>query len=126
MKLAIVGCRWFNDYELLCITMEDIKINIKNEWSWRFINKIISGGAKGTDTLAERYAKEKGYNFREFPANWNKHGKQAGYLRNIQIVDNADFIIAFWDRESKGTKHTIDLAKRKGKPYHVIIINKEE
>lgn len=78
------------------------------------VSKVVSGGARGVDSLAERYAKDRSIPFEEFPADWNKHGKSAGYRRNEQMADNADALIAIWDGESKGTKHMIDIAKRKG------------
>ena len=49
----------------------------------------------------------------EFPADWDKHGKSAGYKRNLEMAENADALIAFWDGESRGTKHMIDIAKEK-------------
>jgi hypothetical protein len=106
MKVIIAGSRTFNDYELLK--------RVCNE-TLTTITEIVSGTANGADKLGERYAKEKGYSIKQFPADWNKHGKSAGYIRNKQMAEYADALIAFWDGKSKGTKHMIDLAK-----YHKI------
>ena len=104
MKLAIVGSRDFNDYELLKKTLEPIKKNV---------TLVVSGGAKGADSLGERYAKENNIKCEQFPAEWDKYGKSAGYRRNKQMADIANALIVFWDGESRGTKHMIDIAKEK-------------
>lgn len=108
IKLAVVGSRTFIDYDYMCQTLK-----------WFDIKQIISGGAKGADALAKRYAEEHNIDYKEFPANWDKHGKSAGYIRNKQIVDAADEVVAFWDGESKGTQHTITITEEQGKPLHV-------
>lgn len=100
MKIAIVGSRNFNDYPLL--------VNILNLFC--LPDEIISGGAKGADTLADNYAENNGIKFTVFKADWNKYGKSAGFIRNRLIVNAADMVIAFWDGESRGTKDTIDKA----------------
>jgi hypothetical protein len=108
MKIIIAGCRNFNDYEFL---KEKVSHAIKN------INKdkieIVSGGAKGVDSLGEAYAAEFGLKCKIFPADWEKNGKAAGHIRNAQMGDYADALIAFWDGESRGTKHMIKYAKNK-------------
>jgi ankyrin repeat protein len=67
--------------------------------------------ASGADILGKQYAIDRKLNYIEFPADWNKYGKRAGFIRNQEIVDNSDFVIAFWDGVSNGTKHSIELAK---------------
>ncbi|WP_417886662.1 hypothetical protein [Zunongwangia sp.] len=62
--------------------------------------------------MEEKYAQPKGYAIKQFPANWNKYGKSAGYRRNAEMAEYADALIAFWDGKSISTKHLIDLAKR--------------
>lgn len=76
---------------------------------------IISGGAKGADSLAKRYAIEHSIPIREHLPNWELHGKSAGYIRNKQIVDDCDFLVAFWNKKSKGTANSITLAEEAGK-----------
>lgn len=75
---------------------------------------VISGTASGADTLGEQWANLKGIPVERFPADWDKYGKSAGYRRNEQMADNAEALIAIWDGQSRGTKHMIDIAKRKG------------
>ena len=105
MELAIIGSRSFNDYDKLKNEVDKIEN----------ITTIISGGAKGADTLAEKYAFEKNIPIKIFPANWSKFGKRAGIIRNKEIIDNCDKVIAFWDGESRGTTNSITVAKNKGK-----------
>ena len=105
MRVVIAGGREFGDYELLREICDE---HILPD------SEIVSGGARGTDTLGERYAKETGRGLKIFPADWNKHGKGAGHIRNKQMAEYSDMLIAFWDGESKGTKNMIDTSKRLG------------
>lgn len=103
-KVIIAGSRDFNDYETLksfCDKMLQRKTNIE----------IISGTAKGADQLGEKYAVEKNFKLTKVPAEW-RNGKSAGYRRNEKMAEMADALIAFWDGESKGTKHMINCAKK--------------
>lgn len=109
MKTGVIGSRSFNDYNLLC--------NILSNYS---IDEIISGGAKGADSLAIKYAKDNNIKFIEYYPDWSK-GNHAGFLRNQQIVDASDIIIAFWDGKSNGTRDSIKKAKQQNKL--VIVIN---
>jgi hypothetical protein len=105
MKIAVVGSRGFNDYDYIA----NILNNIED------ITLIISGGAPGADRLAELYADKNNINKLILKADWDKYGKSAGIIRNKDIVDNAEYIIAFWDGVSKGTKNSIDRAKKANK-----------
>jgi hypothetical protein len=83
--------------------------------------EIIHGGAPGADRIAGWLAEDFGFTVREFKANWDRGGKRAGILRNIKMLDaSPDLVIAFWDGKSRGTKHTIDEAKRRGIPVEVL------
>jgi hypothetical protein len=113
MKYAVVGSRLFNDYDLL----RDELNTIDN------ITTIISGGAKGADTLAERYAREHRIELIVIRPDWSI-GISAGILRNKQIVDQCDYLIAFWDGKSKGTKSSIDFAKKLGKDVKIVQVQK--
>jgi len=84
------------------------------------ISWVVSGGAPGADSLAEKWAKENKKMLTIYPADWLNLGKRAGYVRNTDIVKNSDMIIAFWDGKSKGTKHTIGLAQKMGKECKII------
>ncbi|MHA1302510.1 MAG: DUF2493 domain-containing protein [Candidatus Heimdallarchaeaceae archaeon] len=114
MKLAIVGGRNFNDYEKLEDAMQFFHIEDFQE-----VSVIISGGAKGADSLGERYAENWNIQIKQFLPEWNKYGKAAGFIRNQQIVDACDMVLAFWDGESKGTKDTIDKARKAKKPTFI-------
>ena len=85
MNVAIIGSRGFNDYELVKSILE----------KYNDVTTIVSGGAKGADSLGERWAKEKGIPTKIFYPDWNKHGKSAGYIRNKDIISNSDLVIAF-------------------------------
>ena len=114
MKVIIAGSRGFSDFQLLFAKCEEI-FKDKSEI------EIVSGTAKGADKLGEHYASLKGYSVARFPADWDKHNKQAGMLRNREMAEYSDCLIAFWDGESRGTKNMIDLAQSKGLEVHVIV-----
>ena len=109
IKVIIAGTRDFNDYAFLKKNLDYFLqgINPNNEEI-----EIVSGNARGADKLGERYAKEHNLPVKLFPANWDKYGKRACYLRNQEMANYADVLIAFWDEKSKGTKHMIDIAKK--------------
>lgn len=107
-KIAIIGSRSFQDYNFVEITVDALlRENEKPT--------IISGGASGADAVAKLYAMKRDFPYVEFPALWSKHGRAAGFIRNEQIVDAAEWVLAFWDGKSRGTKHSIDLARTKKK-----------
>lgn len=114
MKAAIVGSRTFNDYEQLKNFIDEKckENNIE-------IDTIISGGAKGADSLSEHYAAEKSINTIIFKADWDKYGKRAGFIRNFDIIKNCDICFAFWDGESHGTKHDIELCEKYNKKIFI-------
>lgn len=105
-KVIVAGGRDFFDYNFLKEKVDNILSSIKDEI------EIVSGNAKGADELGERYAKERGYKIKRFPANWTQHGKAAGPLRNEEMAKYADACICFWDGSSRGTSNMIDNAKK--------------
>lgn len=110
-RVAVVGSRNFSNYTILKRYLLD--------YFYPFF--LISGGAKGADSLAQRFAENKHLDMKIFHPNWDKYGKRAGFLRNKKIVKNCDVVVAFWDGESKGTKNTIDLAKEAGKKVYIVM-----
>lgn len=93
------------------------------------ITEIVSGGAKGPDSWSEEYAKEKNIPFKLFLPEWDTHGKSAGILRNIEMVNyiiEDGTVAAFWDKKSKGTKHTIDYATKHNLYVHIFPIISNE
>ncbi len=115
-RVIIAGTRSFNDYELLRTSCN----NLLSEKQRTHTIVVISGTARGADQMGERYARERGFQLRRFPADWEQHGKSAGHIRNAKMADNADALIAFWDGESNGTKNMIDNARRKGLAIRII------
>lgn len=109
MKIAIIGSRGITDIDIAQY------INEKPEC-------VISGGAKGVDTLAAQYARNNGIKLLELRPNYAMHGRAATFIRNRQIVENADKVLAFWDGQSKGTQYTINHAKKLGKQVQIIRI----
>ena len=107
-RVIIAGTRDFQDYELLR-EYADFKLsNITGDI------EIISGGARGADALGERYARERGYQVKRFPADWKQYGKAAGPKRNEAMAKYADALLAYWNGRSPGTQNMIDLAKAHG------------
>lgn len=124
MKLAIIGSRTATDYYLLLRVMEQyFPSRMTKEGPESPITEIISGGAKGADSLAARFAKENAHHrikLTEFLPDWNKHGKRAGFVRNEDIIKNADRVLALWDGVSKGTANSLSIAKRLKKDTLII------
>ncbi len=112
IKLAIVGSRTFNDLQIFYKCLQILKVDYD-------IIKIISGGAKGADTLGEQYADINNIPKLILIADWKQYGKRAGFIRNIDIIKNCTHCLAFWDGESHGTKHDLELCKQQNKPYFV-------
>lgn len=110
MRVAVVGSRNANEshYPLLA---DGIPQNA---------SEIISGGASGADTLAARYAEENGLRLNVFLPDYTQHGNKAPLMRNAEIVDAADYIVALWDTVSRGTGHVIRLCIEKNKPFKII------
>jgi predicted Rossmann fold nucleotide-binding protein DprA/Smf involved in DNA uptake len=115
-NIAVVGSRTFNNYLILELYLDKI-IKERNLTEVT----IISGGAIGADMLGELYASKHDLPLRVFYPDWKSLGKSAGYIRNKQIVEASDLVVAFHQNNSKGTQHTIDLAKEYG--LEVIVIN---
>jgi len=109
MKIAIIGSR-----NLLISNLE--KYLPDN------ITEIVSGGAKGVDTSAREYAKNNNIKLTEFLPEYDKYGKFAPLKRNLQIIEYADCVIAFWDGKSKGTKHVIENCRKQNKKVTVYFV----
>lgn len=118
MKLGIVGSRGFNNFSLL------EKVIHKYLILWD-ITHIVSGGANGADKLAEKFADNNNKPKIIHHADWSK-GKGAGFARNHKIWESSDIVIAFWDGESKGTKHSFELSKKYGKDFLVVEYNNKK
>lgn len=128
--IAFVGCRpqsWpAHEHEYV---QRFVRLRVWNEWHDAFYRvTYISGGASGVDSWAEEAFDEiiakypESVSKRIFQADWDTYGKSAGYRRNELIVAAADKVIAFWDGESRGTKHTIDLALKNKVHLEVVFL----
>jgi hypothetical protein len=111
MKLIIAGGRDFSDKQKLYEEVAKLE----------GITEVVSGTAKGADKLGEEYAKDNNIPLKKFPADWTKHGKAAGPIRNGEMAEYGDALIAFWDGKSSGTKSMINLAKQNN--LQVTIVN---
>ena len=107
MKIAIVGSR--------SIKIDDFGAYISEN------DEIVSGGAMGIDSCAAEYAKRNGLRLTVFLPEYNRYGKAAPIVRNKEIVDYADKVVAFWDGSSKGTLSVIKYAEKIGKPREIIL-----
>jgi hypothetical protein len=102
-KVIVAGGRDFSDYALLCSTLDHL-LSRKTDV------EIVSGVARGTDSLAIRYAGEKLIPVRRFPADWDRDGNTGGYKRNVRMAGYADACVCFWDAKSRGTADMIRVA----------------
>jgi hypothetical protein len=115
-KVIIAGSRGFSNYKLLKETCDKYLREKKKTHNV----VVISGHARGADSLGEKYASDEDLDLEIYPADWKKYGKSAGFMRNEQMADIADAVIAFWNGESHGTKHMIDTAEEKGLNVKVV------
>ena len=110
MKVAIVGSR---DYPRLDQVRRYVKLLPEG-------TVVVSGGALGVDSCAAEEALRHDLATEEFLPEWDRLGRGAGFIRNADIVDAADLVVAFWDGKSRGTKNTIDLVRKASKPFVVV------
>jgi len=115
-RVIIAGTRTFRDYELLRASCDSLLAEKRQTHAII----VISGTARGADRLGEAYAKERGFQLQQFPADWDRDGKAAGIIRNARMADNADALIAFWDGNSRGTRNMIETARNKGLAVRII------
>ncbi len=114
MRVIVAGSRGITDKAVVMQALRDAFL-------WEGINPtcIVSGTARGVDRLGEEIARSAGLRIDSRPADWNRHGKRAGFLRNEEMADNADALVAVWDGSSPGTKHMIAAARARGLLVHV-------
>jgi hypothetical protein len=93
------------DYDRVCLAID---------LSGFEVTEVISGCARGADSLGERWAEDRGVPIIRFPAEWDKYGKSAGYRRNAEMAEVGEALIAIWDGKSRGTEMMINLARQKG------------
>jgi len=106
MRTIIAGCRDFEDYDVLLEAIENLV-----DWN---ITEVVSGHARGVDSMGERWAKEHGMEPKMFKARWTKHGNQAGHRRNEAMGKYGEALLALWDGSSSGTGDMISIALKAG------------
>jgi hypothetical protein len=104
-RVIIAGCRDFKDYDLLKEKVCTILQNVPGEI------EIVSGTCRGTDQMGERLAHEKGWAVKQFPADWQAHGKMGGPIRNKEMAVYADALVVFLSEKSRGSRNMLQLAK---------------
>lgn len=111
MRILVCGSRTFDDWVRLVSFLSHFDP----------IDQIISGGANGADKLAAEYAERHKVCLKVVLPDWDNEGKAAGIKRNIRMLDlKPDVVVAFWDRKSRGTKHTISEANRRKIPTLIV------
>ena len=108
IKIIVAGGRNYNDYEFLKLKLNEVLANLPEDDEI----EITSGGATGADQMGERFADEYGLKLKVFPADWNKHGRAAGPIRNRNMAEYADCLVAF--EGGRGTQNMIKTAKELG------------
>lgn len=111
MKVAVIGSR--------DLTVADLGTYLPPETT-----ELVSGGARGIDRCAAAYARAHGIPLTEFLPDYAQFGRGAPLRRNVEIVDYADLVLAFWDGTSRGTRFVLETCEKKGKPYRVFIAEK--
>lgn len=111
MKVAVIGSR-------------NLTVRNLEKYLPESVTELVSGGARGIDSCAKAYALKNNIPIKEFLPDYDSFGKRAPLIRNIEIIEYADAVLAFWDGESRGTKFVIDKCKEKGKPCKVFIPTK--
>jgi hypothetical protein len=113
MRVIIAGSRTIMDYKAVgkAITSSNFDIT-----------EVVCGCAIGVDRIGQTWAIANGIAVKEMPADWNKYGRQAGFIRNMQMAQYADAAIIIWDGKSPGSKNMISEIKKAEKPYFIDII----
>ncbi|MBQ9162706.1 MAG: hypothetical protein IJX74_05460 [Clostridia bacterium] len=109
MKVLIAGSRSIENFDLSGYIPPDVKM-------------IITGGAKGIDTVAERYADDNGIEKTVIRPQYDLYGRAAPIKRNEQMVDMADFVLIIWDGKSKGSQYTAKYAQKKNKAVKIVLV----
>jgi hypothetical protein len=112
-RVIVAGSRGVTDFEIVWDAVLE---------SGFCIGEIVSGMARGVDRLGVKVAQTLGIGVARFPADWGTHGRSAGFIRNQQMADYADCLVAVWDGRSRGTQDMINRMKLAGKEVHVVIV----
>ena len=107
--MAIIGSRNISDVDL-------------SKYIDQNVTEIVSGGARGVDSIAKKYAIDNNIKYTELLPEYSKYARGAPIVRNRGIVDYADYVLAFWDGKSKGTEFVINYCKKTSKECYVVIV----
>lgn len=112
MKVIIAGSRTINALKpiLTAIAASGFEIT-----------EVVSGGAHGADQVGATWAQDNGIPVRYFDAEWTKYGRKAGPIRNRQMAEYADALLAIWDGKSRGTKNMIEEARKRNLKVYVYV-----
>lgn len=116
MKLIVAGGRDFTDTNRMIAELQKLVESGEITDS----PELVCGMARGADMLAYSLWANNKMPIHNFPANWDKYGKSAGYRRNQEMGEFADAAVCFWDGNSKGTKHMIDIMQKLNKPVYIV------
>lgn len=108
MKVAVIGSR-------------KVFVNHLERYLPPQTTELVSGGAYGVDSCAKAYAMATGIPIKEFLPDYETYGRRAPIIRNTEIIDYADIVIAFWDGTSRGTKFVIERCRKLKKPLRVLV-----
>lgn len=124
MRICIAGSRSFNDVDMVIEVFEFLESKgfIPPQSHWTF----LSGMARGADRIGYELAIANEIPVMKFPADWDMHGGSAGYIRNAEMAVHTDVLVAFWDGESRGTKHMIETCTKKGIPVFDVDYDQRE
>lgn len=112
-KVVIAGSRDFDNYNELKRIIDSLNLSPEDE--------IVSGTAKGSDSLGELYGENNNIKVVRYPAEWDKYGKVAGFKRNAQMADYATEGVIFWDGRSRGSQNMIYQLGKMNKPFRIAL-----
>lgn len=107
---------------LICGSRSISDLSIGRYINPKEVGQVVHGGATSVDTLAEQWAKNNNIESIIFPPNYEVYGKRAPFVRDKEMVEYADYVIAFWDGHSRGTKYVIDYCKTIGRKCIVHLV----
>ena len=113
MKVIVAGSRNIKCKDLIFKELDAMRDKI---------DEVVCGEATGVDTIGKEWAIKNEIAVKSFPAEWDKYGRMAGPIRNMDMGDYADYLIAFWDGQSVGTKHMFTYMQQINKHGKVVLV----
>lgn len=122
VALIVAGSREFNDYDFFS---KSLKSYLEKHHAGQTVIFISGRARKGADAMVIKWCRLNGYPWVEFPADWEKFGKSAGYIRNTEMAKVGKYLLAFWDGMSRGTEHMVNIAKRHRLTTHTVLVDRD-